>query len=208
MNQQYAEYLESDHWKQLRAAAIEKWGDRCSNCSVPRVDVHHLRYGTLFDVTTDDLMPLCRRCHDNVHASPRLKCLLAGNHPSSVKRQTVLGFLAGRDEAITMPVKRQTRAEVAREVSLLQKKRRVQARASTRERPEDTYVKPNTTGGVVVLSRRLIEQCRTCRGGFSGATIRAFGLQFPLKAKWARRLEGRVITAEAYQRARAGSGRP
>jgi hypothetical protein len=115
MNTAYLEYLQSDHWRNLRKAALATWGDRCCNCSIPKVDVHHLRYGNLYDVSTDDLMPLCRRCHDTVHASPRLRELLAGNTESHVKRSLVLGFLAGRDEVITVVVPRTTQREIIAE---------------------------------------------------------------------------------------------
>lgn len=100
MNIAYQEYLKTDHWRELRKRAIDRWGDRCSNCSVPGVDVHHLRYGNLFDVTEDDLMPLCRRCHDAVHASRVLSTLWGSDATSECKRQTTKAFLAGRDDAM------------------------------------------------------------------------------------------------------------
>lgn len=105
MTNEYREYLKSDHWKCLRKKAVETWGDRCCSCSVPRVDVHHLRYGNLFDVTVEDLLPLCRRCHDAVHSSLALRELLNGSMPSAEKRTVVLSFLAGRDEGLRIRTK-------------------------------------------------------------------------------------------------------
>lgn len=121
MNHEYTEYLKSDHWKNLRAAAVSCWGDRCMNCSVPKVDVHHLRYGNLYDVSTADLMPLCRRCHGAVHESRRLKTLLLSNENSEKKRSLILGFLAGRDEMITVKVKWQSAAQIEEERRMIQR---------------------------------------------------------------------------------------
>jgi hypothetical protein len=62
-------YLRSDHWKELRAQAFEAHGRKCAKCpSTTNLDVHHLRYGLIFDVTPKDLQILCRPCHDKEHA--------------------------------------------------------------------------------------------------------------------------------------------
>jgi hypothetical protein len=98
------------------------------NCSVPNVDVHHLRYGNLYDVSTADLMPLCRRCHDAVHASPRLKTLLLSNETSEKKRSLIMGFLAGRDENLTIKVKWQSRGAINDERERIQKRIRKETR--------------------------------------------------------------------------------
>jgi hypothetical protein len=106
----YREYLKSDHWRKLRCEAVTRWGDRCNNCEVPNVEVHHLAYGKWFDVTTEDLIPLCDRCHDAVHASPVLYKLLLSDTDSPTKRKTVVAFLGGRDEALKTAVKKQSNA--------------------------------------------------------------------------------------------------
>lgn len=60
-------YLYSDHWKELRAKKLEK-NPNCEKCGRSVcVDVHHLIYRNLFDVTIDDLQSLCRKCHDEEH---------------------------------------------------------------------------------------------------------------------------------------------
>lgn len=63
---------------------------------------------------------------------------------------------------------------------------------------------PQFFGADVVLTKKLIHACRTHRKGFSGPTIRAFGLSFPLPAKWSKRLVGTKISSEAYRAAFAG----
>lgn len=66
--QRYLDYLQTDHWEALRLDVFEKWGKVCINCgSNDQVDAHHLVYRQLLDCTPDDLLPLCRRCHDRYH---------------------------------------------------------------------------------------------------------------------------------------------
>jgi 5-methylcytosine-specific restriction endonuclease McrA len=62
-----SEYLKSDHWKQLRANKLSIT-PYCEKCGVRRrLDVHHLNYRNLYDVSVSDLMTLCRRCHEAEH---------------------------------------------------------------------------------------------------------------------------------------------
>jgi hypothetical protein len=62
-------YLFSDHWKELRALALNTHGKICHACrATSRLDVHHLRYRNIFDVQVSDLQILCRSCHDKEHA--------------------------------------------------------------------------------------------------------------------------------------------
>jgi len=200
MREDYLEYLRSDHWKDLRKSAIGQWGDRCSNCRVPEVDVHHLRYGMLYDVTVNDLMPLCRRCHDAVHESPKLRALLVSNESSDKKRSLVLGFLAGRDEALSIKVKWQSRAQIEAERREIHKKLSEQ----TKKKGPDRRTRFLVPGKPVNLSRKLIEACQSPRGGYTAETIRALGLSFPLPAKWPKLLAGKTISYTAYMAAREG----
>lgn len=72
--EEYQQYLQSDHWRQLRAEKrrkVSKSKDgriRCSICaSTERVETHHLFYRGIYDVDTSDLRLLCRRCHQTAH---------------------------------------------------------------------------------------------------------------------------------------------
>lgn len=62
-------YLKSEDWKNLRAAKLHSVGNRCFACghTSPSNDVHHIQYRKPHDVKTDDLIVLCRPCHDFVH---------------------------------------------------------------------------------------------------------------------------------------------
>jgi hypothetical protein len=66
--QEYAAYLQSEHWKRLRARkhdkAVKGKGRRCAICaSTEQLETHHLKYKNIYDVETCDLRILCHRCH-------------------------------------------------------------------------------------------------------------------------------------------------
>ena len=70
----YTAYLNSDHWRTLRLAVIERDGRKCQNCFCPvktsNAHAHHtsyvgfqrLGYSFAFECVT-----LCRSCHDDFH---------------------------------------------------------------------------------------------------------------------------------------------
>jgi hypothetical protein len=59
-------------------------------------------------------------------------------------------------------------------------------------------------GSKITLTRELIEECRTERGGFTKATIEAFGLEWPPRRGWPRRLIGTDIDHSKYNQAQQG----
>lgn len=65
----YRQYLESDHWRNLRVAAFRMWGRKCFKC--PRtfgLEVHHLFYRARWeDSLPQDLRPCCSWCHRKEH---------------------------------------------------------------------------------------------------------------------------------------------
>lgn len=65
----YQEYLQSDHWKNLRRRKRKKVrAVRCAICSsTDQVETHHLFYRNIYDVRLSDLRLLCRRCHKTAH---------------------------------------------------------------------------------------------------------------------------------------------
>lgn len=74
-------YLKSEDWKTLRDSKVARCGNICALCQKEQssVDVHHLKYKHLYDVTHDDLRVLCRDCHNKIHALllkyPKMKTL-------------------------------------------------------------------------------------------------------------------------------------
>jgi hypothetical protein len=64
----YRDYLKSDAWQDLRTFVLETRGKRCEKCGSERdIDVHHIRYKKLVNVSSDDLRVLCRICHRDFH---------------------------------------------------------------------------------------------------------------------------------------------
>lgn len=71
MNSAYRNgYLKSEHWTNLRLSRIAQQKGKCAICRRRlglRLDVHHVRYKNLYDVSLFDLKALCRGCHDATH---------------------------------------------------------------------------------------------------------------------------------------------
>lgn len=65
----YLEYMESEHWRELRMRKIRDVGSGCQCCTKKTLHphVHHIEYRNFFDVTLDDLAVLCAACHDDFH---------------------------------------------------------------------------------------------------------------------------------------------
>lgn len=61
------EYLKSEEWQSLRKMVMDS-NPLCQCCNnAVAVDVHHLIYKNLVDVTVDELLPVCRSCHKYIH---------------------------------------------------------------------------------------------------------------------------------------------
>lgn len=73
---QYHEYLLSKTWKEIRRKVFKYHGQNCKSCDGNiGIDVHHRKYervGGQEDIK-NDLIPLCRKCHDNVHQIVKVK---------------------------------------------------------------------------------------------------------------------------------------
>ena len=64
----YKEYLLGDWWRSRKAQAIRDAGYKCEQCgSMNRLEVHHLNYQNLGNEGDDDLVMLCRKCHEGWH---------------------------------------------------------------------------------------------------------------------------------------------
>lgn len=66
--QQYLTYLNSPRWRNFRRYAIRKAKGVCERCggTSPNgaVDVHHLHYENFGRERLNDVIVLCRHCHD------------------------------------------------------------------------------------------------------------------------------------------------
>lgn len=61
----YAAYLKSDLWKQVKERAFTEKGRQCLTCGAPATVLHHLRYhyDDLRGDTLDNIVPVCNPCH-------------------------------------------------------------------------------------------------------------------------------------------------
>ena len=65
----YKQYLASREWRVKRKEVIEDRGGICERCaSRPIQNVHHLTYKRVGQEHTNDLMGLCRPCHEYLAA--------------------------------------------------------------------------------------------------------------------------------------------
>jgi 5-methylcytosine-specific restriction endonuclease McrA len=67
----YRDYLKSYHWDLVRSAALKRDGNKCSDCGADcaerPLEVHHINYARKGNENLDDLMTLCRECHEERH---------------------------------------------------------------------------------------------------------------------------------------------
>jgi len=69
----YPEYLGSDEWSVKREYMLRRAGHRCQVCnSEGPLDIHHRTYERTGHEVPDDLIALCRACHQSFHDSGRL----------------------------------------------------------------------------------------------------------------------------------------
>lgn len=67
----YREYLETPWWQELRRSKVRAAGFRCEWCGGGRrrLDVHHLTYERRGYELWEDLIVLCRACHEAEHGA-------------------------------------------------------------------------------------------------------------------------------------------
>lgn len=64
----YYAYLHSDEWKYRKTQALKRAGYRCSLCGTGKnLEVHHITYKNLFNENDDDLLAVCKNCHNKIH---------------------------------------------------------------------------------------------------------------------------------------------
>jgi 5-methylcytosine-specific restriction endonuclease McrA len=69
----YVDYLRSEHWRALRANALQAYDFRCAICnSGNRLQVHHRTYERLAHELPRDVIVLCYACHKLFHEHGKL----------------------------------------------------------------------------------------------------------------------------------------
>lgn len=71
----YKEYIKTDHWQHFRSEAVKHFNRTCQLCGAndTTLDVHHKTYVNRGRETFNDVILLCRHCHDLYHHN-RDKC--------------------------------------------------------------------------------------------------------------------------------------
>lgn len=65
---EYGRYLASPEWKELRAKARERAGNKCEFCGGSPDHVHHVKYPKRYkDDHLDNLVVVCETCHSKLH---------------------------------------------------------------------------------------------------------------------------------------------
>lgn len=64
----YADYLRTEHWQGVRTAALTRAHNRCQLCDAAGVlNVHHRTYARRGREKPQDVIVLCRPCHERHH---------------------------------------------------------------------------------------------------------------------------------------------
>lgn len=65
----YKRYISSLKWKNFKQDIIDERGASCEECRKPcdKLDLHHKTYDRLFNEGREDVVLLCRSCHEKVH---------------------------------------------------------------------------------------------------------------------------------------------
>lgn len=62
----YRSYLLSSAWREKRMVVLARDRGRCV-CGAVASDVHHKTYDRIFNEQLEDLLAVCRPCHDEIH---------------------------------------------------------------------------------------------------------------------------------------------
>lgn len=67
----YSEYLKSPEWRERRKKVLDRDNEECQLCKGKGSHVHHKTYQNIFNEPLEDLITLCRDCHDMFHKLKR-----------------------------------------------------------------------------------------------------------------------------------------
>ncbi|MGL5749650.1 MAG: HNH endonuclease, partial [Paraclostridium sp.] len=83
MNNKYKEYLKSDKWSEIRKIILSRDNNKCVKCSSSKnLQVHHSTYDNIFNEENnlDDLVTLCKTCHNVEHGFIVRKNIIVDNY--------------------------------------------------------------------------------------------------------------------------------
>lgn len=69
-HESYAAYLVSPHWRDFQKRYAKAWPNcRCMACESKSYHLHHVNYERLGSERLQDALPLCKACHEKLHAT-------------------------------------------------------------------------------------------------------------------------------------------
>lgn len=173
----YAKFLVTPYWAAIAATVKSRAGMRCQICnSSTRIAAHHRTYDChgYEHRSLNDLTCMCDSCHAIFHVKMPA--------PPRIERMP--------EELPFAPSAKPRKRERA-----LEKQRfAIDEVAVARDMPD---------GDPIVLTRSLVERCRT-NGSFTNEALRCLGVRRPLVSGWPGRLVGKVISREEYRNALRG----
>lgn len=121
----YYEYLHSPEWKAKRKQKLKEVGHKCEECgSAKNLKVHHITYENLGNEDMDDLLVVCKRCHNKLHIvdngerfakeQNKLKEKNKSKHTNKQKRKLM-------DKAIQKSVEESEKKEIEEELNKKEK---------------------------------------------------------------------------------------
>lgn len=100
----YQQYLKSDHWQELRRKKLTL-SPACELCgTTENLNVHHLKYGNLYDIKPRQLMTLCRDDHFWVHDLLRARVILRRHKGSTLRRLILKKYELAKYAPESLPI--------------------------------------------------------------------------------------------------------
>ena len=175
----YDAYILSDDWKAKASAAIKRAGGHCQLCrSTVSLNVHHNTYDNLGNERDEDLIVLCRRCHEVYHVKvdPR----------TAPKLEHLSASIPNRIDALEPPPPGLT------------KRQRKEFYRLKKQQPKPPKPDPNTSGELitVTINKAYVEALITPGGGITHKALLLLGEPIPHQQGWRTRSIGRVVTVD------------
>jgi len=63
----YKEYLQTTNWTAIRKTTLLRDNDKCVICNKKAQQVHHLTYDNVGFEKQEDLISVCKPCHEEIH---------------------------------------------------------------------------------------------------------------------------------------------
>lgn len=83
-------YLRSKHWAGIRKRYFAIYKRICRHCKARKnIELHHINYRNIYDVTLNDVIPLCRFCHQKEHNRLIAKRLAKRKKARAFKRKII-----------------------------------------------------------------------------------------------------------------------